>query len=38
MGTEWSEMHDIVIGKHKADEAFMAADFPVWLKGFRDKN
>ncbi len=37
MGTEWSDMHDIVIGKHNADEALMAADFPAWLKNFRTK-
>jgi len=37
MGTEWSEMRDIIIGKHNADEALMAADFPAWLKGFQEK-
>lgn len=37
IGTEWSDMHDIVIGKHNADEALMAADFPAWLKNFRTK-
>ena len=37
MGTEWSEMRDIVIGNHHADEASMETDFPAWLKGFRDQ-
>jgi predicted dinucleotide-binding enzyme len=36
MGTEWSEMRDIVIGKHMADEALMAVDFPAWLNGMQD--
>jgi predicted dinucleotide-binding enzyme len=31
MGTEWFEMRDTIIGKHHADEAAMAADFPAWL-------
>jgi len=36
MGAEWAEMRDIIIGKHKENEAAMAADFPAWLKGFKD--
>jgi len=29
-------MREKIIGKHHANEAAMAADFPAWLKGFRD--
>jgi predicted dinucleotide-binding enzyme len=36
MGTDWSEMHDIIVGKHHADEALMAVDFPAWLKSMQD--
>ncbi|SMC61013.1 NADPH-dependent F420 reductase [Pedobacter nyackensis] len=36
MGTDWSEMHELIIGKHHSDQLLMAADFPAWLKGFRD--
>jgi 8-hydroxy-5-deazaflavin:NADPH oxidoreductase len=37
MGTEWSEMRDIIKGKHNADQALMAADFPAWLDNFRNQ-
>jgi len=37
MGTDWSEMREVIIGKHHADQLLMAADFPVWLKGFLEK-
>lgn len=36
MGTDWSEMRELIIGKHSADQVLMAADFSAWLKGFRD--
>ena len=36
MGSNWSEMRKVIIGKHHADQMQMAADFPAWLKGFRD--
>ncbi|MDB4923303.1 NAD(P)-binding domain-containing protein, partial [Mucilaginibacter sp.] len=36
MGTNWSEMRDTIIGQHQANEAAMAADFPAWLKAFKD--
>jgi predicted dinucleotide-binding enzyme len=36
MGTDWSEMRDTIIGQHQANEAAMAADFPAWLKAFKD--
>jgi predicted dinucleotide-binding enzyme len=35
MRTDWSEMRDIIIGQHHADEAAMATDFPTWLKGMQ---
>jgi predicted dinucleotide-binding enzyme len=36
MGTDWSEMRNTIIGQHQANEAAMAADFPAWLKAFKD--
>lgn len=36
MGTGWSVMHDVIVGKHRADEALMATDFATWLKGMQD--
>ncbi|MNL41450.1 hypothetical protein D3C87_1638580 [compost metagenome] len=36
MGTDWGVMRKVIIGKHHADQMLMAADFPAWLKGFRD--
>jgi predicted dinucleotide-binding enzyme len=36
MGTDWSEMRDTIIGQHQANEAAMAADFPAWLKAFKN--
>jgi predicted dinucleotide-binding enzyme len=35
MGAEWSEMHDVIISKRKADEALMAADYPAYLRGLQ---
>jgi predicted dinucleotide-binding enzyme len=37
MGTDWVAMHDTIIGNHHDDEAMMAADFPAWLKAFREE-
>ena len=36
MRTEWSEMRDVIIGKRKADEALMKADYPAYLKALQD--
>lgn len=36
MGTDWSEMHDLIIGQHHADETLMAVDTPAWLKSLKD--
>jgi predicted dinucleotide-binding enzyme len=36
MGTEWSGMRNIIIGKRKADEVLMKADYPAYLKGLQD--
>ena len=36
MGTEWSDMRDVIIAKRKADEELMKADYPAYLKGLRD--
>ena len=36
MGTDWSDMRDVIIAKRKADEALMKADYPAYLKGLRD--
>ena len=36
MGTDWGVMRKVIIGKHHDDQMLMAADFPAWLKGFRD--
>ena len=38
MGTEWSDMRDVIIAKRKADEALMKADYPAYLKGLQGKN
>ena len=35
MGTEWSDMRDVIIAKRKADEALMKADYPAYLKGLQ---
>jgi predicted dinucleotide-binding enzyme len=37
MGTDWSEMRSIIIGKRIADEALMKADYPAYLKGLQAK-
>lgn len=37
MGTDWSEMRSIIIGKRIADEALMKADYPAYLKGLQVK-
>ena len=36
MGTAWSHMRDVIIGKRKADEALMKADYPAYLKSLVD--
>ncbi|HMH34283.1 MAG TPA: NAD(P)-binding domain-containing protein [Puia sp.] len=36
MGTEWSEMRNLIIGKRVADEALMKADYPAYLKGLQE--
>jgi predicted dinucleotide-binding enzyme len=36
MGTDWSEMRDTITGQHRANQAAMAADFPAWLKAFKE--
>ncbi len=36
MGTEWSDVRDVIIAKRKADEALMKADYPAYLKGLQD--
>ena len=36
MGTAWSDMHDVIIAKRKADEALMKADYPAYLESLRD--
>jgi predicted dinucleotide-binding enzyme len=36
MGTNWSEMRDVIIAKRKADEALMKADYPAYLKTLQD--
>ena len=36
MGTEWSDMRNLIIGKRNADEALMKVDYPAYLKGLRD--
>ena len=33
MGTEWSDMRDVIIANRKADEALMKADYPAYLNG-----
>jgi len=38
MGTEWSDMRDVIIAKRKADEALMKADYPAYLKVLQGKN
>jgi predicted dinucleotide-binding enzyme len=36
MGTEWSDMHDLILTKRNTDEALMKVDYPAYLKGLRD--
>jgi predicted dinucleotide-binding enzyme len=36
MGTDWSTMHEIVIGKRTEWEALMKADYPAYLKELQD--
>jgi len=36
MGTEWSDMRDVIIAKRKADEALMKVDYPAYLKGLQN--
>jgi predicted dinucleotide-binding enzyme len=36
MGTEWSDMRDVIIAKRKADEVIMKADYPAYLKRLQD--
>ena len=36
MGAEWSDMHDVIITKRKADEALMKADYTAYLKGLQE--
>jgi len=36
MGTEWSDMRDVIIAQRKSDEALMKADYPAYLKGLQD--
>jgi 8-hydroxy-5-deazaflavin:NADPH oxidoreductase len=36
MGTEWSDMRNVIIAKRKADEALMKVDYPAYLKGLQD--
>lgn len=36
MGTAWSDMHDAIIAKRKADEALMKANYPAYLKGLQE--
>jgi predicted dinucleotide-binding enzyme len=35
MGTAWSGMRNLVIGKRVADEALMKVDYPAYLKGLK---
>jgi hypothetical protein len=37
MGSSWPEMRDTIIGQHQANEAAIAADFPNWLKAFKNQ-
>jgi predicted dinucleotide-binding enzyme len=36
MGTAWSGMRDIIIGKRIVDEALMKADYPAYLKSLQN--
>jgi len=35
MGTDWSQMRDVIIGKRNADEILMKADYPTYLKALQ---
>jgi len=35
MATAWSEMHNLIITKRKADEALMKTNYPAYLKGLK---
>lgn len=36
MGTDWSVMRNVIIGKHRADQELMKVDLPAWLKSLQD--
>jgi predicted dinucleotide-binding enzyme len=36
MGTAWSGMRDLIIGKRVADEALMKVDYPAYLRGLQE--
>ena len=36
MGTNWSDMRDVILAKRKADEVLMRDDYPTYLKGLQD--
>ena len=36
MGTDWADMHDVIIAKRKVDEPLMKADYPTYLKGLQE--
>ena len=36
MGTDWSDMRDVIIAKREADEKLMKADYPAYLKGLQE--
>lgn len=36
MGTDWSKMRNVIIGKRNADEVLMRKDYPAYLRGLQD--
>jgi predicted dinucleotide-binding enzyme len=36
MGTDWSDMRDVIIGNRNAAEAIMKIDYPAYLKSLQD--
>lgn len=36
MGTDWSKMRNVIIGKRNADEVSMKKDYPAYLKALQD--
>ncbi|WP_436487920.1 NADPH-dependent F420 reductase [Chitinophaga sp. ARDCPP14] len=37
MGTAWTDMHNVIIGKRNSDEVLMKTDYPAYLESLQDE-